>query len=58
MSEPLLFDTDVLIDVGRGVREAIDTLEVAARQNRVRISVVTEMELLVGCRNGTNRLHG
>lgn len=51
MSDPLLFDTDVLIDVGRGVREAVDTLEAASHQNRVRISVVTEMELLVGCRN-------
>ena len=51
MSEPLLFDTDVLIDVGRGVQAAVDTLETVSRQNRVRISVVTEMELLVGCRN-------
>lgn len=51
MSDPLLFDTDVLIDAGRGVSEAIDTLAAAAREDRIRISVITEMELLVGCRD-------
>lgn len=51
MSDVLLFDTDVLIDAGRGGHEAVDTLDAAARQHHVRISVITEMELLVGCRN-------
>jgi len=51
MGEPLLFDTDVLIDAGRGVSEAIDTLAAAAPEDRIRISVITEMELFVGCRD-------
>jgi predicted nucleic acid-binding protein len=51
MAEVYLFDTDVLIGAGRGESEAIDALEQAAENAPLAISVVTEMELIVGCRN-------
>ncbi len=51
MAEACLFDTDVLIDAGRGESEAVDALEQAAESAPLAISTVTEMELIVGCRN-------
>ena len=51
MAEVYLFDTDVLIDAGRGASEAVDALEQAVESASLAISVVTEMELIVGCRN-------
>lgn len=45
----VLFDTDVLIDAGRGEEEALDALQEAGE--RLAISAVTEMELIVGCRD-------
>lgn len=52
MPEAYLFDTDVLIDAGRGVSDAVDALQRASDNAALAISVVTEMELVVGCRNG------
>ena len=51
MSDVLLIDTDVLIDAGRGVSEAVTVLQQAATRGALAVSVVTEMELIVGCRN-------
>ena len=51
MAEAYLFDTDVLIDAGRGESEAVDALEQAAESAPLAVSTVTEMELIVGCRN-------
>ena len=51
MAEAHLFDTDVLIDAGRGASEAVDALDQAAESAPLAISAVTEMELIVGCRN-------
>ncbi|RLA96663.1 MAG: type II toxin-antitoxin system VapC family toxin [Deltaproteobacteria bacterium] len=51
MAEFVIIDTDILIDVGRGVDKAVDYLQGLERQRRLAISVVTEMELIVGCRN-------
>ncbi len=47
----VLVDTDILIDVGRGDPNAVAYLEDLESQNSVGISVVTQMELLVGCAN-------
>ena len=49
----VLVDTDVLIDVGRGIEDAIVSLQQVECQNIAAISVITQMELLVGCRNNT-----
>lgn len=51
MAGPVLFDTDVLIDAGRGVNAALDTLEQAEREHTPAISTITHMELIVGCQN-------
>lgn len=47
----IFFDTDVLIDAGRGVDEAVSVLKQAEVRGRVTVSVITHMELIVGCRN-------
>ena len=46
-----LIDTDILIDFGRGVSEAINCLQKLQSNSRLTISVVTQMELIVGCAN-------
>ncbi|MEW6350592.1 MAG: type II toxin-antitoxin system VapC family toxin [Thermodesulfobacteriota bacterium] len=53
MTDTTMFDTDVLIDAARGVSEAAVYLQDAAAQSRLAVSVVTKMELIVGCRNRT-----
>ncbi len=47
----LLVDTDILIDVARGIAEAVRALEVWEAERAIGISAITYMELLVGCRN-------
>lgn len=46
-----IFDTDILINVGRGDIEAITCLQNYAQTSIPAISVVTKMELIVGCRD-------
>lgn len=46
-----IIDTDVLIDAARGDRHAINFLQGLEQQTQLAISVVTHMELIVGCRN-------
>ncbi len=51
MADAFLLDTDVLIDAGRDVPEAVTVLQAAEARGAMAISVITEMELVVGCRN-------
>lgn len=51
MAEFIVVDTDILIDVGRGVEKAVEYLQDLEDRGRLAISVVTEMELIVGCRD-------
>lgn len=51
MSASTIVDTDILIDAGRGVQTAIEFLQALETSGPLAISVVTQMELLVGCRN-------
>ena len=51
MVQYLLVDTDILIDVGRGINVAINRLQSEAKNLTLTISTITEMELIVGCRN-------
>ncbi len=51
----LLVDSDILIDVSRNVREAIDYLRRKSEESTLVISSITQMELLVGCRNRTEQ---
>lgn len=47
----IIVDTDVLIDASRGVQTSLDCLRRLEEQTTLAISAVTEMELIVGCRN-------
>ena len=47
----VLVDTDILVDASRGVATAIRFLEAQESQAAVSISAVTQMELLIGCRD-------
>jgi len=51
MSQFILIDTDILIDTSRRVNEAVLCLQQLEQQATLSISVITEMELVIGCRN-------
>jgi len=51
MTNLVIVDTDVLIDAGRGVNEAITCLALIEQQSSLAISVITQMELFIGSRN-------
>lgn len=53
MKQKLLVDTDILIDVSRGIPIAINRLQSEANNSTLAISAITQMELIVGCRNKT-----
>lgn len=47
----IVIDTDVLIDVSRGTAEAVDALQKISEEDEPAISTITQMELVVGCRD-------
>lgn len=53
MVQHILVDTDVLIDAGRAVEVAVVQLETAAQKSTLAASTITQVELVVGCRNRT-----
>jgi predicted nucleic acid-binding protein len=48
-----IIDTDILIDAARHIREAMDCLAQIENQSTLAVSVITQMELFVGCQNKT-----
>lgn len=50
-----IVDTDILIDAARQVGEAVDCLDRIEHTSTLAISVVTEMELLIGCQSKTEQ---
>lgn len=50
-----IIDTDILIGEGRGISDAADFLNRLESTSPLAISVVTQMELTVGCRNKTEQ---
>lgn len=48
-----IFDTDILINVGRGKTDAVNCLQTLSQTSTPAISIVTQMELIVGCRDKT-----
>jgi predicted nucleic acid-binding protein len=44
-------DTDILIDAARQAEEAITCLQQLEQRSALAVSVITQMELFVGCRN-------
>lgn len=53
MADFTIVDTDILIDAGRGVSEAVACLQGIERESSLAVSVVTQMELFIGCRSKT-----
>jgi len=51
MFDMVVIDTDVLIDVSHKLDKAISYLESLETNYRLAISLITQMKLLVGCRN-------
>lgn len=51
MPDSVIVDTDVLIDAARNISDAVTCLEEVERQASLTISIVSEMELVIGCRN-------
>ncbi len=51
MASSTIVDTEIIIDVGRGISEAANCLQELKSSSRLSISVVTQMELIVGCLN-------
>ena len=51
MNDELLLDTDVIVNVGRGDAASVARVDAILTAGSVYISAVTEMELVVGCRN-------
>jgi len=47
----ILIDTDVLIDYSHGIQRAKDALIRLERKHRLAISVITQLELIMGCQN-------
>ena len=50
-TELLLIDTDVLIDYSRGIEKTKGILKNLESEHNLAISVVTQLELMVGCEN-------
>jgi predicted nucleic acid-binding protein len=48
-----IVDSDILIDVARGDSEAINCLLRLEKTSALAVSAVTQLELIVGCRNKT-----
>ncbi|MFN5513393.1 MAG: type II toxin-antitoxin system VapC family toxin [Cyanobacteriota bacterium] len=51
MNNSIIVDTDIIIDVSRSIPEAVNCLQELQLRSRLAISVVTQMELIVGCAN-------
>ncbi len=50
-AEVTIVDTDIVIDAGRGVEAAIDCLKKIKATTSLCLSAISQMELIVGCRN-------
>lgn len=50
-SDMILIDTDILIDAARNVNEALHCLQQIEEQFSSAVSIVTQMELIIGCRD-------
>jgi predicted nucleic acid-binding protein len=53
VKQKLIVDTDILIDVSREIPIGINRLQLEANNSTLAISTITQMELIVGCRNKT-----
>lgn len=47
----IIVDTDILIDAGRNINQALNCLRQYEQKAKLAISIITKMELVVGCRD-------
>jgi predicted nucleic acid-binding protein len=52
-----IVDTDILIDAARNTPEAVEYLARVQQHSVIAVSVITQMELLAGCRNKAEQQH-
>ena len=57
MTTLTIVDSDILIDAAQKIEVAIDCLARIEHQSVLAISVITQMELIVGCRNKVELRH-
>lgn len=57
MSILTFIDTDILIDAGREIPEAVRCLAQIEEHSVPAVSIIPQMELLVGCRDKTEQRH-
>ena len=48
---PVILDTDILIDAGMEIERAVRCIRDHGEKSQSAISIVTKMELMIGCRN-------
>lgn len=51
MVHKILVDTDILIDFSRNIPTAVSRIKTEEKKAKLSISVITNMELIIGCRN-------
>jgi predicted nucleic acid-binding protein len=51
VSDIVIIDTDILIDSARKIDEALSCLRMIADRFPLAVSIITQMELVIGCRN-------
>jgi predicted nucleic acid-binding protein len=51
MAQPVVFDTDILIDFGRDKKDAVQSMAILEKKYQLTTSVITAMELYTGCRS-------
>lgn len=51
VTETVIIDADILVDIARGVPAAISCLQKTTKSSYPAIIAVTQMELIVECRN-------
>lgn len=51
MADFVIVDTDILIDAGMEIEQAVNCLKHHEQQAQLAVSIITKMELVVGCRN-------
>lgn len=57
MAELTVIDTDIMIDAARKIKEAVDYLNEMEQKSTLAASVVTEMELIIGCQSKRELQH-
>ncbi len=51
MAQPVVIDTDILIDFGLDREDAVESISILEENYELTISVITAMELYTGCRS-------